>query len=248
MRGLVLPILVIALAQAAAMIWGISSDMLAAPSTIAVAGWRAAADGSLWTATGQTLEAALAALAIGGGPGVLCGILLGLLPPLARLFTISVETVRPIPSVALIPIALLVFGFGFSMEVSVTAFACFWPMLIMGQAAVEGIEPRLLEVSRILRMSVPARMWKIVLPAALPRLFVGVRLAAAVALIVAVTVEIVANPLGLGYMLMIAEQSLHPGLMFAALVWVGIIGWALNGILLFMQRRLFGWALEEQAR
>jgi NitT/TauT family transport system permease protein len=247
MRGLVLPVAVIALAQAAAMIWGISSDLLAAPSAIAVAGWNAAIDGTLWTATWQTLEAALAALVIGGGPGVLCGILLGLLPPLARLFTIPMETVRPIPSVALIPIALLVFGFGFRMEVSVTAFACFWPMLIMGQGAVGGIEPRLLEVGRMLRMGLAARMWKIVLPAALPRLFVGLRLAAAVALIVAVTVEIVANPLGLGYMLMIAQQSLHPALMFAALVWVAIIGWALNGLLLFTQRRLFGWAAEEHA-
>jgi NitT/TauT family transport system permease protein len=247
MRGLVVPVLVVVLAQAAAMIWGIKSDMLAAPSTIALAGWRAAVDGTLWTATGQTLGAALTALGIGGGLGLVCGILLGLFRPLARLFTISVEAVRPVPSVALIPIALLVFGFGFRMEVSVTAFACFWPMLIMGQAAVAGIQPRLLEVGRALRMSFPARAWKIVLPAALPRLFVGLRLAAGIALIVAVTVEIVANPLGLGYMLMIAQQSLHPGLMFAALLWVGIIGWALNGVLLFAQRRLFGWVAEEHA-
>ncbi|MGH7076384.1 MAG: ABC transporter permease [Stellaceae bacterium] len=243
-----MPVLVVALAQAAAMIWGISSDMLAAPSTIVVAGWRAAMDGSLWIATGQTLEMALAALGIGGGLGLVSGVLLGLFPPLARLFLISVETVRPIPSVALIPIALLVFGFGFQLEVSVTAFACFWPMLIMGQAAVAGIDRRLLDVGRVLRMPLPTITWKIVLPAALPRIFVGVRLATGIALIVAVTVEIVANPLGLGYMLMIAEQSLHPGLMFAALVWVGVIGWALNTILLFMQRRLFGWAVEEHAR
>jgi NitT/TauT family transport system permease protein len=121
-------------------------------------------------------------------------------------------------------------------------------MLVMGQAAVAGIEPRLLEVGRMLRMGLLAKTWKIIFPAALPRLFVGLRLAAGIALIVAVTVEIVANPLGLGYMLMIAQQSLHPGLMFAALIWVGVIGWALNGLLLFMQRRLFGWAAEEQAR
>ena len=81
---------------------------------------------------------------------------------------------------------------------------------------------------------------KIVVPAALPRFFVAFRLAAAAALIVAVTVEIAANPLGLGYGLMIAQQTLHPDIMFAMLIWLGIVGWSVNALLLQMQRRLFG--------
>jgi NitT/TauT family transport system permease protein len=74
----------------------------------------------------------------------------------------------------------------------------------------------------------------------LPRYFVAFRLATAVSLIVAVTVEIAANPLGIGYELMTASQSLHPDLMFALVLWIGLVGWGLNGALLFAQRRLFG--------
>jgi ABC-type nitrate/sulfonate/bicarbonate transport system permease component len=150
--------------------------------------------------------------------------------------------------VALIPIALLAFGFGFRMEVAIVAFACFWPLLIIGQAAIAGVEPRLLEVGRVLRLSLAARIRKIVLPAALPRLFVAFRLAAGVSLIVAVTVEITTNPLGLGYGLMMAQSALDPARMFAFLLWLGVVGWSVNALLLAAQRRLFGAAGGLEAR
>ena len=167
------------------------------------------------------------------------GSLLGASRPAARLLYVSLEVFRPIPSVALLPVALLVFGFGYRMEISLVAFACFWPMVIIGQLAIGGVEPRLLEVSRALRLGWAAHFGRIVLPAALPRLFVALRLAAGIAVIVAVTVEIAANPLGLGYGLMSAQQTLQPALMFALLLWVGVVGWALNAVLLLAQRRLF---------
>lgn len=112
-----------------------------------------------------------------------------------------------------------------------------------------GVEPRLIEVARALRLSFPARVAKIVVPAALPRIFVAFRLAAGFALIVAVTIEIAINPLGLGAGLMTAGQALRPELMLAYLLWIGIIGFALNVALVFAQRRLFGRAaLVEEAR
>jgi ABC-type nitrate/sulfonate/bicarbonate transport system permease component len=74
----------------------------------------------------------------------------------------------------------------------------------------------------------------------LPRVFVGFRLAAGIALIVSVTVEIAANPIGLGHAIMMAQQSLRPALMLAMLVWIGVVGFAINGILIFLQQRLLG--------
>ena len=96
------------------------------------------------------------------------------------------------------------------------------------------------EVARVLGFGPLARFTKITMPAALPRMFVGFRLAAAVALIVAVTVEITANPYGLGFALMDAQQSLRPDLMIAMLCWVGVVGWAFNKALVIAQQRLFG--------
>jgi NitT/TauT family transport system permease protein len=126
------------------------------------------------------------------------------------------------------------------MEIAIVAFSTVWTVLILTRAAVAGIEPRLLEVSRVLGLSFAARVWKIILPAALPRIFVAFRLAAGIALIVAVTVEVVANPLGLGHSIMLAQQTLRPDLMFALLVWIGLTGWVLNAALLWAQWKLFG--------
>src|SRR6202044_4110221 len=117
---------------------------------------------------------------------------------------------------------------------------CFWPLMILSRAAVGGVEPRLIEVARALRLSPVQRTVKIVAPAALPRIFVAFRLAAGVSLIVAVTVEIAVNPLGLGAGIMTAGQALRPELMLAYLLWIGIVGFALNAILIFAQQRLFG--------
>ena len=219
---------------------GSTSDALAPPSAVARALALSLADGTLLQATAATLAAALGGLALGGGVGLLAGLLFGAVPALARLFSIAVEAVRPIPAVALIPLALILFGFGYRLEIAIVAFASIWPMLVFTQSAVAGVEPRLLEVARALRLSLPARLVKIVIPFALPRIFVAFRLAAGVALIVAVTVEIAVNPLGLGYGMTMAQQTLRPAEMLAHLVWIGVVGWLLNRALLAVQRRAFG--------
>ena len=130
---------------------------------------------------------------------------------------------------------MLVYGFGLRMEVSVVAFATFWPMLILSQAAVRQVEPQLLEVARALELSADKAFRSIVLPAIVPRLFVALRLGVAIALVVAVTVEIAANPHGMGYALIIAQQSLDPALMMAWLFWIGFIGYSVNALTLRLQ-------------
>jgi len=239
-RGLVIPVGFVSLAEVAARATGWQSSMLAPPSSIAEAFWTALLDGTILQTTMATLATSLGGLAIGAFFGILLGVLLGLVRTADRLLEFSIEALRPIPPVALIPIALLVFGFGFRMEIAIVAFAAFWPIVILTRAAVAGVEPRLLQVARALGFGIAARVWKIVLPAALPRIFVAFRLAASIALIVAVTVEITANPLGLGYNMILAQQTLRPELMLALLVWLGIVGWAFNQSLLWSQRRLFG--------
>ncbi len=153
---------------------------------------------------------------------------------------VTIESIRPIPSIAILPIALIALGFGYRLEITIVSFACMWPLLILTRAAVRGVEPRLMEVSRALRLTPAARVAKIVIPAALPRIFVAFRLAAGIALIVAVTVEIAINPLGLGHAIMTAQQALRPELMLAYLVWLGVVGWGLNALLVLAQQRLFG--------
>ncbi|KQW00270.1 ABC transporter permease [Rhizobacter sp. Root1221] len=245
-RGWVLPVTLLVLAEVAMRIKPVESDALARPTDVLNALAQAIADGSALRLSAQTLAAALAGLALGGGVGLAAGIWFGLSRAASDAAALSVELLRPVPSVALIPLSMLVFGFGFRMEIAVIAFTCFWPMLLLSHAAVRNVEPRLLEVARVLGFSWWERILKLVLPAALPRIFVAFRLCVGIALVVAVTTEIAANPQGLGYALMNAQQSLRPDLMFAMLLWIGLLGWGLGAGLLLLQRTLFQHSLAQQ--
>ncbi len=239
-KAIVLPVVAVLAFELWARASHLQSDALAPPSAIAAALVEAFADGSILVATRDTLASAFAGLVAGGAIGLALGIALGLSAALGQLLDVTIETLRPIPSVALLPIALIALGFGYRIEIIVVAFASLWPILILSRAAVGGIEPRLMEVARALRLSPADRVAKIIIPAALPQIFLAFRLAAGFALIVAVTVEITINPIGLGAGIMTAQQALRPDLMLAYLLWIGIVGFALNAGLMLAQRHLFG--------
>lgn len=239
LRPFVFPALLLGALEWYARTAGQGSDALAPPSRAAqafVGALFSSGEFSILKATGFTLGSAGLGLLLGLAGGIGLGVPLGLSRRAANMSFLSVEVLRPIPSVALIPLAMLVFGFGFRMEISIVAFATFWPLLLLTQAAVQQVEPGLLEVARALNLSPLARATKIVLPAVLPRLFVALRLGVAIALVVAVTVEIAANPSGMGYALMIAQQSLAPELMLAWLAWIGLVGYTINSAALSVQR------------
>ncbi len=240
LRGLVIPIALFIAWEAGSRAGILPMDTLSRPSDILGAAREGLSDGSMLRSTWETCEAAFTGFLVAACSGVLLGIVLGLAPRLERIVGPTVDALRPIPAVALIPLALMLFGFGLRMEASVIAFACVWPILIVTIAAVRGIEPRLLEVARTLEMPFVTRTVKIILPAALGRIVVGLRLALAIALIVAVTVEIVLNPRGLGHGMMGAQQSLRPDLMYAQLLWLALIGWLLNRLTLALAARLAG--------
>lgn len=224
------------------------SDFLAKPSEIGRTAWEILIDGVLIKAALETFTAAVSGLALGGSAGILIGLLLGLYPTFSRLAEIPFETVRPIPSVALVPLSLLAFGFGLRMEVAVVAFGCFWPTAIYSTAAARQIEPRLQEVSRNLGLGFFKKLWLVIIPAAMPTVFVGIRVATALALVISVTVEVAANPRGLGYAMIIAQQTLKPDLAFAMLFWIGVIGLLMNYSLVAIQRRLFPTSLPGSGR
>lgn len=229
--GSILPGLFIAIWEVSSRTGILTLESLSRPSDILRAGVAGLADGSILAATGQTFETALLGLTFAAVAGIIAGAVLGLSPVLERVVDPTIEALRPIPAVAFIPLALMMFGFGVSMEATIVAYACVWPILIVTISAVKAIEPRLLEVADALEMNFAKRLRKIILPAAFVRINVGLRVATGIALVVAVTVEIVLNPRGLGYSLMLAQQSLHVDIMYAQLLWLCVIGYVLNALL-----------------
>ncbi len=181
----------IAVPAAALLLWELAAhfrvvdlEFISRPSHILIAAIAGLADGSFLYATWQTLEACLFGLAIALVVGVSVGIVLGLSPFAEFMSRPSLESLRSIPSIAFAPLTLLLFGFGLPMEGMIVAYACLWPILITTLSAVRNIEPRLLEVAAALELSPVQRVQKIIVPAMLSRVLVGLRTAVGFALVV----------------------------------------------------------------
>jgi ABC-type nitrate/sulfonate/bicarbonate transport system permease component len=214
------------------------SDTLAPPGPVVLALLGMLTDGSVLRASGATLSAALLGLALGAGLGTGIGLVCGMVRPVATALRGPVEVLRPLPAIALVPLMTIIFGLGLEMEVYVVAFAVIWPGIILTQHAVQNIERGFLEVADVLQLGPIARIRKVILPAILPRLVVMLRFTAAIALLMAVTVELVSNPWGLGHDMMVASQDLAPARMIAFLIVITAIGWCLNSALLTVERYL----------
>jgi ABC-type nitrate/sulfonate/bicarbonate transport system permease component len=237
-KGLVPPFVLVAGWELASRADLVPLQTMSRPSDISAAWWTEFSSGALLIATLQTLQATFLGFLIATAIGILTGLVVGLSSAARLMVSPSLEALRPVPPVALIPISLLLLGFGVSMEAAVIAFACVWPILIATTAAVRASESRLYELAQILELSAFSYARKFVLPAALGRIGVGMRIGLGIALVVAVTVEIVVNPRGLGYGLIMAQQSMRPDSMYAQLLWVGIIGSVLNLLLTQFDRRI----------
>lgn len=242
--GAVIPLILLGSWEAIWHIEGLRLESLSRPLEVWQAFLLGMSDGSIALATLQTLQAALTGFVLACTVGIGLGVVIGLLPRLERVVIPTIDALRPIPSVALIPLALMIFGFGSSMEAAIVAFACVWPVLLITIFSIKAMEPRLLELSRALQFNAWQRAVKVVIPAALSGIIVGLRLALTIALIVAITVEIVINPRGLGHEMMAAQQALQFDRMYACLLWVAALGWAISEASLAAIQRIPGLRLE----
>lgn len=200
--------------------------------------------GFLLSAIGSTLFAWAIGLAISAVIGAVVGGVLGLLPRVERTTRPLLEFLRPIPAVALIPVALIVLGIGLRMELATIVFGSVWPVIFATKAGIESVDPRYQETGTMLGLSRLERIRRIVLPAAMPSVATGVRTAAAIALILAITVEMLTGQPGLGQYLQamrIDGQNAH---MWAAVFSAGLLGYLLNVLSIAVERRFMGWSQE----
>jgi ABC-type nitrate/sulfonate/bicarbonate transport system permease component len=237
LRAFAIPGAAILFWEASAQLGAMTYDSVSYPSAIVAAGWAALLNGTIIMATLQTFQAALFGLGIGVFVGIALGIPLGILPAMEAVVGPSLDALRPIPAVALLPLALMLFGFGVRLEASIVAIGCTWPVMLVTISAVRSVDPRLLEVARLLQLSLLVRTIRIVLPAAVARICVGIKVAAGLSLALAITIEIALNPQGIGYEMVLASQGFNPSLLWAELLWVGIVGWGFNWLLVGAERR-----------
>lgn len=218
----------------------VTVEYLSAPVGIARAIWSLAARGELATEVGHTLGVTLLAWVIATIIGLSLGLVLGCFPAVWQNSMASVELLRSMPSVAFVPVSLLLFGFSVKMELALTVYIAQWLVLVNTVDGIRGVSPQLLEVARMLRMSWWERTRKIVLPAAMPVIVVGLRLGLTVSLVLAVVSEMIGNPAGLGYQLVYEQRALQTDRMFAYLVVIGALGVFLNAALVLVARTVPG--------
>lgn len=204
---------------------------LPAPSAIIRGAGEVIASGDLLDATLHTLESVFLGWAIAVAIGVPLGLLLGSSPMLRRNGLATIEVLRPMPAIAFVPVALLLFGFSIETELMVIILPSLWPVLINAMGGLMDVHVRLADVGRTFRLSRAAVLCKVMLPAAAPAIMVGMRISLTLAVVLAVLAEMVGNPAGLGYAVVTQQQALRPDLMFVYVVVIGLLGLVLNALL-----------------
>jgi ABC-type nitrate/sulfonate/bicarbonate transport system permease component len=197
--------------------------------------------GEFWAAVGNTLQGWALGLAVAAAIAVPVGIVIGSSRPLYRSLRAVIEFLRPIPSVALIPLAVLIWGSGLESKVFLAAFASTWPLLMQTLYGVQDVDPVATDTARSFGFSRPQRLLYVTLPSAVPYIATGVRISAAVALILAVTAELVIGAPGLGREINIARQGGAVDIMYALIVVTGLLGWAVNVLFTRAERRVLHW-------
>lgn len=152
-----------------------------------------------------------------------------------------IQFLRAVPLPALIPVFIVVFKIGDAMHVAVIAFGAVWPILLNTIDGARSVEPMHLDMARVFRLTRTEYLRLVVVPSAGPKIFSGMRISLSLALILMVLSEMVGSTSGIGFSLLHAQDSLEITTMWADVVLLGFIGYVLNGLLLWLERRLLGW-------
>jgi ABC-type nitrate/sulfonate/bicarbonate transport system permease component len=213
------------------------------PPTSRIAGALAdeAGDSAFWTALGDTLTGWALGLAIASCAGVLVGVVVSVVPYLREATASTIEFLRPIPSVALIPLAVLLYGTELRSVLLLVVYASFWQVLIQTLYGVQDVDPVAEETARSYGLGTWARVRHVLWPTALPYVMTGVRLAAAVALILAITAELVIGAPGLGQQIAVAQTSQAVPEIYALVVVAGLLGLLINVGARTVERRALAW-------
>jgi ABC-type nitrate/sulfonate/bicarbonate transport system permease component len=169
------------------------------------------------------------------------GLLLGMSRRARRAAAPIVEFLRAIPPPALLPFAILVIGVGDSMKVFIIAFVCVWPILLNTIDGVTGVDPTLRDTTRVYGIDARDRLWHVMLPAAAPQIFAGMRTSLSLALILMVISEMVASTNGIGYFVLQSQRTFAIPEMWSGILLLGILGYTLNGIFVLIERRMLRW-------
>jgi ABC-type nitrate/sulfonate/bicarbonate transport system permease component len=183
----------------------------------------------------------LAGYAIGCLVGVAVGVPVGYIRSLEPWVRPVLEFLRSLPAPAIVPIAVLLLGASSGTRIAIIAFGSCWAVLLNAIDGARGVDPLLVDTGRVNRLGTAAILRRIVLPAALPQIFAGLRIALGIALIVMVFSEMIASTSGLGYFILTAQRRFLVPETYGGVLLIGLIGWAFSVLFLYVERRVLSW-------
>jgi ABC-type nitrate/sulfonate/bicarbonate transport system permease component len=214
---------------------------LPAPATVARAVVTMFMSPDDMSAAAITMLRALAGFALTVPLGIALGILGALVPAFEKMLRPLTELLRPIPPAAVIPISLFAIGFGLKLYLFVITFAAIWPVYFNTIAAFAGTNDVLLRTGRSFGCRGVSLIGAIVLPQALPQIFIGIRIAATISLIGSIVTDMFAGQDGLGYLLFERAFALRIPDVFALTILCGLSGMIFNEMVLILRRVIIGW-------
>lgn len=236
-----LPVVLVALWQYFSAIGRLPAGILPAPSDVLRAAWLLAERGELQRDILVSLRRVAIGFMTGAATGLVVGFLVGLSSLAHGLLDRSLQMVRTIPHLALVPLMILWFGIGEEPRVLLVAMGSLFPVYINTMSGIRGVDPKLIELGRSYGLGPFGLIAGVVLPGALPPILTGVRYALGVAWLTLVVGETIASRDGIGYMVQNARELLRTDVILLAIVLYAIAGWLADSITRGIERRLLRW-------
>jgi len=219
----------------------VDGDSLPTPVMVGEALFGLWGNSAYWTALGTTLRVWATGLALSAVIGIPLGLLLGSSLRATQSTRWIIDFFRSIPTIALLPLVLLLFGATSRMEITMIVLAAVWPLLIQSMYAAKQVEPLHKWVVRVFRISTVDRLRYLWVPSVSLFVFTGLRLSATMALLMTISAEYLGGAPGLGLELSHMEQAFKRPEVFAYAITAGAVGLAINALVVAVQRRLLWW-------
>ncbi|MGC4846149.1 ABC transporter permease [Micromonospora sp. DT15] len=216
-------------------------------SEVLVAWWELLRSGQLAEHVGASLTRSLAGLGLAVLTAIPLGLLIGWYRPLAELLSPLLEVFRNTAALALLPVFVLILGLGETSKIALVLYACSCPILLNTIAGVKGVDPLLIRSARSMGLNHLRLFQKVILPAAVPTIFTGVRLAGAYSILVLVAAEMVGAKAGLGYLINYAQYNFAIADMYSGIITISAIGLVVNQLLVALERRFSTWRVDVSA-
>jgi sulfonate transport system permease protein len=239
--GWLIPAALIVLWQALSSFGALSESMLPSPWAVAAAGWRLTLSGELPRNAEVSFLRALAGLVVGGGVGFALGLANGLSNLSERLTDSTLQMARNIPHLALIPLVILWFGIEEEAKLFLVALGVFFPIYANTLHGVRSVDPQLIEMAKSYGMSRRDLFWRVILPGALPSIFVGLRYALGIMWLTLIVAETIAAQSGIGYMAMQAREFFAVDVVVLSILIYALLGKLADVVARALERRCLEW-------